>query len=118
MRHFALVLSVIVSLYAIVLLVSIAIESERTAERVVSGSMAIAYGIILVGSIAAALKRSGKGIARMVAVACASVPMVWLIGCLDAGMISSMELSSALTISITVVFQWFVYQAYRSRNEA
>jgi hypothetical protein len=118
MKHVALLLSVLVSIFAIVLLLPVAIGSQPTAVRVAFGTMALAYGIILAGSILVAVKKAGKSIARLVSAACACVPIVWLVGCLDAGMVSSMEVMSALAISCTVVFQWFVYQAYRLKSEA
>jgi hypothetical protein len=118
MKHAAFILSLVISLVAIYLLLPVAFEVELGAVRLVFGGMALAYSIILLGSILVVMNKAGRSISIVVSTACAFVPIVWLVGCLDAGMISGMEVLSALTISSTVVFQWFVYQAYRIKNEA
>lgn len=96
MRYVALLVIILICSSGLVPVLRLAWSAEETSVRSLLSMQALAFLVILAGSIAVFRRSIGQVGNGLVAVSCGLVPLAWLVGCLDHGMISGLEALSVI----------------------
>ncbi len=117
MRYLALCFSVVISALGIYASVKVVLESGEFPIRVFFGVIGCSFLTILIGTAYGMVKEVNGLVRGFVACSCCIIPVAWLIGCLDVGMISGMEIFSVFLIALFSLVQWFAFESFRIRGE-
>ena len=117
-KYFSILASLLISLLGISVLVPVLMGSGSFSLNILIGLISVAFAVILVSTVSVALGARIKFARGAVAASCVFIPAAWLFQSIHWGILRGSELLSMLLFFLGVIFQWYVFEAFRLRSEA
>lgn len=90
-----------------------AAESELdAAPRITAGLVTLALATSLVLLLLARVRRLPSHGSRLMACLCLAVPLLWLVGSMDSGIISGQEWAFLVVVCVIAAGTWFAFKSF------